>query len=299
MPSRLCFEPLDSECGTHNVLYVATMNDKVYAFDADTNAVLWTRDFTNPSAGITAVPIADIVGSNALNIVGNVGVESTPVIDLSTATMYLLARTLENGVYVQRLHALDITAGTEKFGEPVAVQASVSGQGYDAVNGAVTFNPRLQNQRSGLALVNGMVLLEWGSHEDIDNYHGWVMAYGAADLRQSAIFCSTPDGHRGGIWQSGRAPVIDPGGTPDDYLSRDASDGDLGSSGPLLIIPNTNLLVSGGKDSILYLLNLGSMGHEMAGNTQIVQSLAMNGGEMLPGPAYWNSPAGGLVYIWA
>jgi hypothetical protein len=144
-----------------------------------------------------------------------------------------------------------------------------------------------------------MVLLEWGSHEDIDNYHGWVMAYGAADLRQSAIFCSTPDGHRGGIWQSGRAPVIDPGGTPDDYLSRDASDGDLGSSGPLLIIPNTNLLVSGGKDSILYLLNLGSMGHEMAGNTQIVQSLAMNGGEMLPGPAYWNSPAGGLVYIWA
>jgi hypothetical protein len=312
------------------------MNDKVYAFDADTNAVLWTRDFTNPSAGITAVPIADIVGSNALNIVGNVGVESTPVIDLSTATMYLLARTLENGVYVQRLHALDITAGTEKFGEPVAVQASVSGQGYDAVNGAVTFNPRLQNQRSGLALVNGMVLLEWGSHEDIDNYHGWVMAYGAADLRQSAIFCSTPDGHRGGIWQSGRAPVIDPGGnvyyetgngdwdgtrefgdsvikfnpatnglsvldyfTPDDYLSRDASDGDLGSSGPLLIIPNTNLLVSGGKDSILYLLNLGSMGHEMAGNTQIVQSLAMNGGEMLPGPAYWNSPAGGLVYIWA
>jgi hypothetical protein len=312
------------------------MNDKVYAFDADTNAVLWTRDFTNPSAGITAVPIADIVGSNALNIVGNVGVESTPVIDLSTATMYLLARTLENGVYVQRLHALDITAGTEKFGGPVAVQASVSGQGYDAVNGTVTFDPRLQNQRSGLALVNGMVLLAWGSHEDIDNYHGWVMAYGAADLRQSAIFCSTPDGHRGGIWQSGRAPVIDPGGnvyyetgngdwdgtrefgdsvikfnpatnglsvldyfTPDDYLSRDASDGDLGSSGPLLIIPNTNLLVSGGKDSTLYLLNLGSMGHEMAGNTQIVQSLAMNGGEMLPGPAYWNSPAGGLVYIWA
>lgn len=76
--------------GTHNILYVATMNDKVYAFDAATNNVLWMRDFTNASAGITAVPITDIVGSNTLNIVGNVGVESTPVIDPSTSTMYLV-----------------------------------------------------------------------------------------------------------------------------------------------------------------------------------------------------------------
>jgi hypothetical protein len=82
--------------------YVATMNDKVYAFDAATNAVLWMRDFTNASAGITAVRIVNIVGSNSLNIIGNVGVESTPVIDPSTATMYLVARTLENGIYVQR-----------------------------------------------------------------------------------------------------------------------------------------------------------------------------------------------------
>jgi hypothetical protein len=120
--------------GSHNVLYVATMNDNVYAFDADTNNTLWTRDFTNPSAGVTAVPITNIVGSNSLNIVNNVGVESTPVIDASTATMYLVARTLENGQYVQRLHALNITSGAEKFGGPVVLKGSVTGSGYDAVN---------------------------------------------------------------------------------------------------------------------------------------------------------------------
>jgi PQQ-like domain len=321
--------------GTHNVLYVATMNDKVYAFDASTNAALWTRNFTKPSAGVTAVPIVNIVGSNSLNIIGNVGVESTPVIDSSTATMYLIARTLENGTYVQRLHALNITSGAEKFGGPVVIQGSVAGTGYDNVNGTITFDPKMENQRSSLALINGRVLIAWGSHEDIDHYHGWVMAYNAANLQQTAVFCVTPDGQRGGIWQGSRAPVIDGQGnvyyetgngdwegtrefgdsvikfnpgtnglsvldyfTPSDYSYLETQDVDLGSTGSMLI-PNTSVLVSGGKESILYLLNLASMGHEMAGNTQILQSVALNGGEMKPGPAYWNSPAGGLVYIWA
>jgi hypothetical protein len=322
--------------GTHNVLFVATMNDKVYAFDADTNKTLWIRDFTNASAHVTAVPIANIAGSNNLNIIGNVGVESTPVIDASTSTMYLVARTLENGAYVQRLHALDITSGAEKFGGPVVIQGSVAGSGYDAVNGTVTFDPKMQNQRSSLALINGQVLMAWGSHEDYDNYHGWIMAYNAANLQQLAVFCTSPNGHRGGIWQAGRAPVIDLNGnvyyetgngdwdtsihdfgdsvlkfnpatsglsvldyfTPYDFSYLETSDVDLGSSGSLLI-PSTNVLVSGGKESILYLLNLASMGHEMAGNTQIIQSVSVNGGELKPGPAYWNSPAGGLLYVWA
>jgi hypothetical protein len=320
--------------GTHNVLYVATMNDKVYGFDAANNSVLWMRDFTN-SPAVTAVPIVNIVGSNSLNIVGKVGVESTPVIDTSTSTMYLVARTLENGVYLQRLHALDITSGTEKFGGPVVIQGSVAGTGYDAANGTIIFDPKMENQRSSLALINGRVLIAWGSHEDYDHYHGWVMAYNAANLQQVGVFCTTPNGSRGGIWQSSRAPVIDVNGnvyyetgngdwdgthefgdsvikfnpatnglsildyfTPDNYNFLDTGDVDLGSTGSLLI-PNTNVLVSGGKESILYLLNLGSMGHEMAGNTQIIQSISLNGGEMKPGPAYWNSAAGGLVYIWA
>ena len=103
--------------GTHNVLYVCTMNDTVYAFDADRNAVLWSVNFTNAAAGITPVPIADITGSDDLNIVGSVGIESTPVIDASTQTLYLLARTKEVSTttdYVQRLHALDIATRSRK-----------------------------------------------------------------------------------------------------------------------------------------------------------------------------------------
>ena len=317
-----------------NALYVATMNDKLYAIDASNDAVLWTVDFTNPAAGVTAIPITDIVGSNSLNIIGNVGVESTPVIDMSTKTMYLVVRTLENGTYVQRLHALDIRTGAEKFGGPTAIEASVTGTGYDARSGTVTFDPKMHNQRSSLALTNGMILIAWGSHEDHNYYHGWVMAYSAATLQQLDVFCTTPDGNKGGIWQGSRAPVIDPSGniyyetgngdwngtrdfgdtvvkfnpggsalqvldyfTPYDYSHLESSDLDLGSTGSLLI-PNTNVLVSGGKEGILYLIDLASMGHEMAGNTQILQSISLSAGALKPGPAYWNSPAGGLVYIW-
>src|SRR6267378_8505340 len=115
--------------GTHNVLYVVTMNDVLYAFDADSNSpnggMLWSVDFRNPGAGVTAIPITDIVGVNNLNIVGNVGIESTPVIDLSSSTLYLVARTMEvsgsTTNYIARLHAIDITNGSEKFGGPVAV----------------------------------------------------------------------------------------------------------------------------------------------------------------------------------
>src|ERR1700734_4112256 len=112
--------------GTHNVVYVATMNDVIYALDADSNAVnggvLWKVDLRNPAAGVTAIPIANIVGSNSLNIVGRVGIETTPVSDLTSKTIYLVARTMEvsgsTTNYVARLHALDITNGTEKFGGP-------------------------------------------------------------------------------------------------------------------------------------------------------------------------------------
>ncbi len=114
--------------GARSVLFVATMNDVVYAFDANSNAVnggiLWKVDFRNLANGITPIPIADIVSNNSLNIVGNVGIESTPVIDLNSNTMYLVARTKEvigtTTNYVARLHALDITTGAEKFGGPVA-----------------------------------------------------------------------------------------------------------------------------------------------------------------------------------
>ena len=168
----------------HNVLYVGTMNDKMYAFDADSAlpSPLWMRDFTNPPS-VTAVPITDIAAPN-LNIIGNVGVESTPVIDQASGALYLIARTKENGKYVQRLHSLDITTGLERSGSPVTITGSVPGTAPDSIDGGasgrvIPFDPKMQNQRAGLALSNGVVLVAWGSHEDITPYHGWVMGFDA------------------------------------------------------------------------------------------------------------------------
>jgi hypothetical protein len=242
--------------GTHNVLYVATMNDEVYAFDADTNVQLWCVSFTsvisscpNPSnltvsGGTTAVPMTDILGHRPatpdlpadtnFNIVGNIGILSTPVIDGSTNTMYLVVRTEEtgnpcamnfllNGNFCQRIHAISITDGTEKFGGPTTIAGSVPGLGTGSVGGLVTFDPARGNQRPGLALANGQIFIAWASHEDLTgSYHGWVMSYGAASLTQTGIFCVTPnspdstptshDGGKGGIWMWGRAPAIDANG---------------------------------------------------------------------------------------
>ena len=332
--------------GTYNVLFVVTMNDVVYALDADSNAtngngVLWTNNLTNPAAGVTPIPIVNIVQSDSLNIVGNVGIESTPVIDLSTNTMYLVARTMEvSGTttnYVTRLHALDITTGEEKFGGPVVVQGSVPGTGQGSSGGVLTFDSLIQNQRSSLALVNGMVVFSFASHEDFFNWHGWIFAYDAQTLQSDEIFCVTPNGQNGGLWMSGRGPVIDSAGnlyyasgngdwngessfgdsvlklstaggtlslvdyfTPDDYASLQAGDVDLGSSGPLLI-PGTSLLLHGGKESVFYLLNTSGLGHEQSGNGQIVQSFATpQGGEIHGGPVFWNrtTNAGPTMYIW-
>jgi hypothetical protein len=160
--------------GKHNVLYVVTMNDVVYALDADSNAtnggVLWFVDY-KVSGSVAPIPITDIVGSNTLNIVGNVGIESTPVIDLSTNTIYFVARTKETSTsgtitYVTRLHALDITNGAEKFGSPKVVQGSVPGTGNGSTGGVLPLDSLIDNQRSSLSLVNGNVLFAYASHED-------------------------------------------------------------------------------------------------------------------------------------
>src|SRR5882762_9651557 len=162
--------------GAHNALYVVTMNDVVYAFDADSSSTtpLLSLDLTTQVMGSTPVPITDLV-SPGLNIVGNIGIESTPYIDLSTNTMYFVARTKEsastcgtvNGNYCQRLHALDITTFAEKFGGPIVIQGSVSGTGNASIGGTLTFDPKIHNQRSSLALANGQILIAWGSHEDL------------------------------------------------------------------------------------------------------------------------------------
>jgi len=331
--------------GVHNALYVVTMNDVVYAFDADSssNTPLLSLDLTTQVAGSTPVPITDLVSPN-LNIVGNVGIESTPYIDLSTNTMYLVARTKEsantcgsvNGNYCQRLHALDITTFAEKFGGPIAIQGSVPGTGNASVGGTLTFDPKIHNQRSSLALANGQISIAWASHEDTWPYHGWVMSYNAANLQQTGIWCSSPDGFMAGVWMAGRGPAVDASGnlyymvgngdwngtrnfgesmvklgstagmplldwfTPDSWSSLNAGDVDYGSSGPILI-PGTDLITGAGKTSIFYVMHTGNLGHESAGNGQIVQSLANNGGVVTGGPVYWNRSAGAgpWMYVWS
>jgi hypothetical protein len=264
--------------GIHNVVFVATEHDSVFAFDADNPACLqlWMTSFINPNAGTTTVPSGDVL---SLDIVPEIGITGTPVIDPRSGTLYVVAKTKENGTYFQRLHALDITTGAEKFSGPVVIQASVAGTGDGSVGGNLPFDPLRQNQRAALLLVNGVIYIAFASHGDNDPYHGWVLGYDAATLQQVAVFNATPNGSRGGIWQSGNGPAADSSGnifvttgngtfdadvggidfgdsflklstnaggltlvdffTPFNQAFLSASDLDVGSTGPLLVPDQT------------------------------------------------------------
>lgn len=185
---------------SHNVVYVATEHDSVYAFDADSgSSVLWKTSLI-PAGGSTVSSSSDI---KCGDLVPEIGITGTPVIDLNSGTLYVVSTTKEKGGFVQRLHALDITNGTEKLGGPVVIQASVAGTGDGSSLGKVSFDALHENQRAGLLLQNGLVYIGWASHCDISPYHGWVMAYSATSLAQVAVFNATPNGTTGGIWQGG------------------------------------------------------------------------------------------------
>jgi hypothetical protein len=183
------------------------MEDQVYAFDADhAGDALWQRDLTDGAS--TPVPIADITGNDNLNIVGDVGILSTPVIDPTSGTLYLVARFKEKRGYAQRLYAVDVRTGKDRLAATV-IRARIESMANDAVDGFVYFNPKTNNQRPALTLTNGQILIAWASHEDIPPYHGWIMAYDAKTLQQTAVLCVTASGSAGGIWQSGRGGVVD------------------------------------------------------------------------------------------
>jgi hypothetical protein len=264
--------------GSRNVVYVATEHDSVYAFDADglTSTALWHVSFVNPTAGITTVSPSDV--GEPGDIAPEIGITGTPVIDPSTGTLYVVAKTKEvSGTstnFVQRLHALDIATGSEKFGGPIVLQATVPGTG-DGNDGAghVPFNSLRENQRAALLLNNGTVYIAFGSHGDVSPYHGWVLAYDAQTLGQVFAFNDTPNGGLAGIWQGGAGPGADANGnvyfasgngtfdantggadygdsftrlhpttgavvdyfTPHDQSTLDSMDLDLGSAGTLLL----------------------------------------------------------------
>jgi hypothetical protein len=209
--------------GVHNVVFVATEHDSVYAFDADNpGAPLWHDSFIDPALGITSVPT---VQKWQLDLSPEIGITGTPVIDPSTGTLYVVAKTeLKTASGIQdgySLHALDVATGAEKFGGPVVIQPSVPGRGEASVRGTLTFDAYHELQRPALLLDNGVVYVAFGSLGGQAPYHGWVVGYNAATLQQVAVFNTTPNsndpsGSLGGIWMGGDGPAADAAG--DIYL---------------------------------------------------------------------------------
>jgi hypothetical protein len=196
--------------GKHNVLFVATQHDSVFAFDADQNLQLWQASLIDTAhgaaAGATTVPSSDL-GTN--DIVPEVGITATPVIDSASDTLYVVAKSKEKGAYVHRLHALDLLTGHEKPGSPVVIQATVPGNGVGSVSGSVAFDPEWELNRTGLLLFNGYVYVAFSAHGDNGPYHGWVYSFNASTLKQTAVFNSSPNGKGNGIWHSGAALAAD------------------------------------------------------------------------------------------
>jgi uncharacterized protein (TIGR03437 family) len=219
--------------GIHNVVFVATEHDSVYAFDADGNsglnsAPLWHASFVNPDLGVSTVP-GDDVGCD--QIVPEIGITGTPVIDPASGTLYVVAMTKETSggmQYVHRLHALDISTGAEKPNSPVVIQASVPGSGDGG--STVTFIPKNYKQRPGLLLLNGVVYTSWSSHCDGGVYHGWILGYDAATLQQIAVYNDTPDGSRASFWSSGAAPAADADGNIFVISANGTFDADVGGA---------------------------------------------------------------------
>jgi hypothetical protein len=195
----------------HTLLFVATQNDSVYAFDADqaSTSPFWKVSLLQ--SGEKAVPSGDLGVTDPTPVVGITG---TPVLDLTNQVLYVVSKSKgSNGSEVQRLHALKFKDGSETDNAPVTIAASVPGTASDAVGGQVVFNTVRENQRSALSLNNGTVWIEWASHGDIAPYHGWLMGYNSSDLtKQTYVFNDTPNGGEGGIWMSSGGPSFDSAG---------------------------------------------------------------------------------------
>jgi len=218
--------------GLHNVVFVATEHDSVFAFDADASPcqTLWNISFLDATNGVTTVPscytvngactdsgTSNDVGSN--DITPEIGITGTPVINPATGMLYVVSKTKRNSpagaVYEQDLHAINITTGKEEPFSPVVLRAVTAGNGA-GTNGQnqIPFDSLHENQSGGLALSAGNVYIPFGSHNDLSPFHGWLLAYNANTLAQLAVFNTTPNNapSEGGIKESGAAPSIDANG---------------------------------------------------------------------------------------
>jgi len=314
---------------SHNVVFVATMHDSLYAFDADniTGAPLWQRSFINPGGGIIPVPIAD-QGCGKVNGYNEVGIQGTPVIDPDAGTLYVSVKTKEgtapNYSYVHRLHAINIKTGDEQLHSPVQISGSVQG-----LNGTVTFDSPKGCQRAGLLLTNGTLYVAFGSN-GCDGARGWIFAYDPVLLQQLGAFSTAPNQTRGAnIWQGGAGPAADANGnvffltangvfnansggsdfadsflkltltgnfltwsdyfTPFDQANMGANDLDLGSGGAMLL-SNPNVVIGAGKTGSIYVVDPNDMGgFNPNNNNQIIQWLQDALNEVDGTPAFWNN----------
>ena len=283
--------------GVHNVAFVATEHDSVYAFDADktrTTPPLWKTSFLKLPT-VTTVSPKD-VSCDAIK--PEYGITGTPVIDPDTGTLYVVVFTKENSKFIYRLHALNIKTGKDKPGSPTLIQATVPGTGLDSSNGVVRFNPQHQNQRSGLLLLHGIVYIAWGGFCDNDPFHGWLLGYNASSLQLESLYNDSANGSRAGIWQGGGGLAaddegyiyfmtgdgtfdLDTGGvdagdsilklstqhglnvvdyfTPFNQSCLEVDDIDLGSGG-VMLFPSIDELFGVGKEGRIYIVNRHHMG---------------------------------------
>ena len=211
--------------GTHNVIFVATQHDSVYAFDADaaTCTQFWQASMLDAghgaAAGATPVDPNDV--SEVGDISGEIGITGTPVIDPVTRTLFVVSKTREGSAWHQRLHALNLADGTDRVVPNDLTSAiTVSGTadngdasvGCTSVGNNVPFCALRENQRPGLVLANGLIYVAWGSHGDVSPYHGWVMSFNPSTLALVQAFSTSPNGRQGGIWMAGGAPAVDSAG---------------------------------------------------------------------------------------
>ncbi|HKK46849.1 MAG TPA: hypothetical protein VJ964_15080 [Balneolaceae bacterium] len=194
----------------HNVVYAATVNNSVYAYDGDTGELYWKKNFT--ASGMRPPKNSDMTGAcggNYHDFSGNMGIVGTPVIDKSSKTIYFVARSMSGNSFVQYLHAVNIVNGDEVAGSPVKITASIEGNGTGSSNGVITFDAQKQNQRQALTLVDGTVYVTFSSHCDWGPYHGWILGYNTSTLQQQIVYNDTPNGFAGGIWESGGGMAAD------------------------------------------------------------------------------------------
>ena len=192
--------------GTHNVLFIATEHDSIYAVDADAGTILWQKSLLG----------ANETTSDARNcgqVTPEIGITATPAIDRTVGpngTIYLVAMSKDTaGNYYHRVHALNLSTGAEEFNGPVTVHATYPGTGAGSSNGVVTFDPKQYKDRPGLLIQNGTLYTSWSSHCDIRPYGGWMMAYNQTTLAQTAVIDFVPNGSDGAPWNAGAGPAAD------------------------------------------------------------------------------------------